>query len=134
MSEHTRPAQQTPDWQVVPPGQTMPQPPQLPSDMLVSTHVFEQLVWFDPQHLPAEQTCPGAQALMQPPQFMVLLCVSTHAPMHTVPEQQALMAHDWPGAQGVLQAPQCSASLVVSTQRPAQAVRLPPQPAPHAPA
>ena len=62
----------------------MPQPPQLVTLFMVSTHVLLQLTVPAPQQRPLEQLFGDAQGMPQPPQLFALLFGFTHdEPQHS---------------------------------------------------
>jgi hypothetical protein len=95
--------QQTPDWQVVPPGQVFPHEPQLLGSALVSTQPDGHAVGAagGQAHAPAAQTRPPVHEIAQPPQSLGLDPVSTQTPpqlvvpaaQHTPDEQVVPLAH-----------------------------------------
>jgi hypothetical protein len=128
----------TPAVHDVPPRQRMPQPPQLLTSELTSTHANPHCVWSGVHcvlHAELEQTCPLAHAFLHAPQSAGSDVRSTQPPPQSVSPSGhvAVIAH-WPSAhtppwpQTLPHAPQFSGSLLVSTQPPPHAVSPPPQP------
>jgi hypothetical protein len=66
---------QLPLWQISPEGHTVPQVPQLPLSVVVSTQ------------LPLQQVFPALHLLPQVPQLLLSVLVSTQVPLQQAPEQ-----------------------------------------------
>ena len=111
---------QVPLRQVVPAGHTVPQAPQLPLSVQVSTQATPQNCLDDaPSHTHSTplQCWPEGQVLPQPPQ-LALSFFGTHTPpqCRSLAHWQVIDAHVSPERQAFAQSPQLAASVPVSTQ------------------
>ncbi len=113
-------------WQVWPPVQATPQPPQLAPSVARLTQRPLHTVWpVGHAQRPPVQKPPVAHTVPQPPQLDASPAVTTQRPPHSVcagRHAHAPTAHTWPVAHALLQRPQCAVLIAVTTQRPLQNV------------
>jgi hypothetical protein len=115
---------------IVPPGQRLPQPPQLRGSVCVFVHCTPQSVSPPPHaHAPLAQFAPVGQVFPHMPQFDGSVCSFTQALLQSESPAAHVVVHvpceqTCPVAQAMPQAPQFFGSPCVSVQTPLQRVPL----------
>jgi hypothetical protein len=116
-----------PALQLVPLGQTMPQPPQFARSVVVLMHApLHGEVPVGHVQVPPMQLAPEGHGLPHPPQLRLLVIVSTHDEPHCVSDAQPAVQlpalQTRPGSQMCPQVPQLEGSDDFSTHTPLQSL------------